>query len=117
MTSIEQLKIIKKEKKLTLQQIADLSGIPKRTVDDIFSGHTLNPRLDTIQAIERALGLAPEWTEEEIAQGVGNHAIVLTDKEKDRLRILADGDNILGEEYVDMYMRALELLILQKDTK
>lgn len=54
---IEYLKKVKKEKKMTLLQIAQISGIPKRTVDDIFSGHTTNPRIDTMEAIERALGL------------------------------------------------------------
>lgn len=65
---IEQLKAEKKRRKMTLQQIADLSGVPKRTVDDIFSGHTQNPRIDTVQAIERALGIQPQWTDEEIAE-------------------------------------------------
>ena len=54
---IEHLKKIKKEKKMKLQEISDLSGIPKRTVDGIFSGKTKNPRIDTMQAIERALGI------------------------------------------------------------
>lgn len=71
MVDIETLKTIKKKKKLTLQEIADRSGIPKRTLEDIFRGYTKNPRLDTLQAIERALGLtqeqepAPIYTEEE----------------------------------------------------
>jgi transcriptional regulator with XRE-family HTH domain len=71
MADIETLKAIKKQKKLTLQEIADASGIPKRTVDDIFSGKTKHPRIDTMQAIERALGITPgqevlpEYTEEE----------------------------------------------------
>ena len=68
---IEYLKQAKKSKKMKLQDISDLSGIPKRTVDDIFSGHTVNPRADTLQAIERALGInnektAPEYTEAEM---------------------------------------------------
>ena len=53
-------KQVKKEKKLTLQDISDLSNIPKRTVDDIFSGKTTNPRTDTAQAIEKALGISEE---------------------------------------------------------
>jgi transcriptional regulator with XRE-family HTH domain len=71
MIDIETLKTIKKQKKMTLQDIADRSGIPKRTLEDIFRGYTRHPRLDTLQAIERALGLtqeqdpAPEYTEEE----------------------------------------------------
>lgn len=58
--NIEQLKAEKKRQKKTLQQIADLSGVPKRTVDDIFSGHTKNPRIDTMRAIEEALGIYQE---------------------------------------------------------
>ena len=64
---IEYLKQVKKEKKMKLQEISDISGIPKRTVDGIFSGKTKNPRIDTMQAIERALGLGktPELTDEQ----------------------------------------------------
>jgi transcriptional regulator with XRE-family HTH domain len=67
---IEGLKLLKKQKKMTLQQISDMSGIPKRTVDDIFSGKTKNPRIDTMQAIERALGLENEKTPtDELSEG------------------------------------------------
>lgn len=69
MVDIETLKAIKKQKKLKLQDIADMSGIPKRTVDGIFSGKTKNPRIDTMQAIEKALGIVqedtPTYTEEQ----------------------------------------------------
>ena len=54
---LELWKKIKKEKKLTLQEISNLSEIPKRTVDVIFAGKTPNPRTDTVQAIEKALGI------------------------------------------------------------
>jgi transcriptional regulator with XRE-family HTH domain len=57
---IELWKRIKKERKLTLKDISDLSNIPKRTVDDIFSGKTTNPRSDTVDAIEKALGISNE---------------------------------------------------------
>lgn len=67
--NIEQLKNEKKKRKMTLQEISDLSGIPKRTVDDIFSGHTKNPRVDTLQAIEKALGIGSNITAEEYAEG------------------------------------------------
>lgn len=55
--NLELWKKIKKEKKLTLNDISILSNIPKRTVDDIFAGVTKNPRTDTVEAIEKALGL------------------------------------------------------------
>lgn len=54
---LELWKKMKKEKKMTLQDISDISNIPKRTVDDIFAGVTKNPRTDTVEAIEKALGL------------------------------------------------------------
>ena len=62
--TIEALKQRKKELKMTLQEISDKSGIPKRTVDDIFRGYTKHPRIDTLQAIERALGISSEPKEE-----------------------------------------------------
>lgn len=67
--NLELWKKIKKEKKLTLSDISILSNIPKRTVDDIFAGVTKNPRTDTVEAIEKALGLnedvLPEISQEE----------------------------------------------------
>ena len=67
---ISNMKARKKELKMTLDEISARSGIPKRTVEDIFRGATKNPRIDTMQAIEQALGLnqAPlQWTEQEKA--------------------------------------------------
>lgn len=84
--NIEILKTAKKRKKLTLQQIADLSGIPKRTVDQIFSGKTTNPRIDTLEAIQEALGLnSPtlEWTDEDRALGVGKYPEFYSEEEKE----------------------------------
>lgn len=63
---IEYLKKVKKEKKMTLDEISEKSGIPKRTLEDIFRGATKNPRVDTLEAIEKALGIEktpPEETE------------------------------------------------------
>lgn len=70
---LETLKKKKKEKRMTLKQISDISGVPKRTVDDIFCGNTKNPRIDTVQAIEHALGLNT-ITEEERAAGAVDSA-------------------------------------------
>ena len=54
---LEKWKRIKKEKKLTFDALAEKSNIPKRTLEDIFSGRTVEPRITTVEAIERALGL------------------------------------------------------------
>ncbi len=55
--NLELWKQRKKELKLTNQKISDISRIPKRTIEDIFSGVTKFPRADTLEAIEKALGL------------------------------------------------------------
>lgn len=114
MSKLETIKAVKKERKLTLQEIADLSGIPKRTVDDIFSGHTKNPRIDTMQAIERALGLAPTFTAEEQAQGAVNAPTVLSDRDLNTLGIINRAEDVLGVDYVDAYLNVLDLAVEQK---
>jgi transcriptional regulator with XRE-family HTH domain len=67
------LKNRKKELKMTLDELSEKSGIPKRTIEDIFRGATKNPRIDTIQAIESALGLTTDETQkspqDELSEG------------------------------------------------
>ena len=66
---IEYLKKIKKQKKMTLDEISEKSGIPKRTIEDIFRGATKHPRIDTMQAIEKALGVYNEKTPSDETEG------------------------------------------------
>ncbi len=56
----ERLKKAKKEKKLTYEQLSQISGVPISTIYDIFRGVTSAPRIDTVQAIEKALGLSAD---------------------------------------------------------
>ena len=98
---IEFLKQIKKEKKMTLQEISDLSGIPKRTVDGIFSGKTKNPRIDTMQAIERALGIENEKTPP------GRE---LTDGEKELFELLTQ----LTEDEIDELSNFVDFIISKR---
>ena len=55
--TILEIKKYMKDNKITYQELADKSGIPLNTLKNIFSGSNKNPRIDTMQAIERALGL------------------------------------------------------------
>lgn len=66
--NIELYKRIKKEKKLTMNDIAEKAGISKRTLEDVFSGRAPHPRIDTVQAIEKALGVSPEPYNNEITE-------------------------------------------------
>lgn len=52
----EIINILKKEKKLTNAQIAEMSGITQSTLDKITSGANTNPKLETLQAICKVLG-------------------------------------------------------------
>ena len=88
---IELWKKIKKEKRLTNQDISDLSGVPKRTVENVFSGSTSFPRADTIQAIEKALGI------------VNKPVVELSPIKKELIEIISQ----LNEENV---IKALEIL-------
>lgn len=71
MTSIQDIKTYMKANNITYQELSDRSQIPLNTLKNLFRGKTQNPRIDTMQAIERALGLtqeqesAPTYTEAE----------------------------------------------------
>ena len=55
--TIEEIKRYMKQKKITYQELSNISEIPLTTLKYIFSGRTESPRIDTMQAIEHALGL------------------------------------------------------------
>ncbi len=98
----------KKDQKLNYEDIARLSGIPITTVKNIFCGYTATPRIDTVEAIERALGLRPrelEWTDEDKALGVGDHPTVLSGDEWDWLELRSEVLRMKGKEYLEMLER------------
>lgn len=53
---IEKLKQMKKISGKTSQQIADETGIPKSTIDKLFSGKTKEPYLQSTRLIVHAMG-------------------------------------------------------------
>lgn len=61
---INYVKQVMKEKKITQLELSKLSGVPFQTVKCIFTGRTLNPRIDTVEAIEKALGISQAPKEE-----------------------------------------------------
>lgn len=64
---IQQWKRRKKELHLTHDQLAEKSGISRRTIAGIFSGDPTyqSPTLNTVEAIERALGLNQPQTKKD----------------------------------------------------
>ena len=101
MLNIELWNKKRKEQKITLDILSEKSGIALSTIKEIFRGKTLTPRIDTVQAIERALGLAPTFTEEERALGLSeNHLIAMSDDDRELFHLFAEAEEKLGKEYV-----------------
>ena len=115
MDRIEKLKTRKKETGITFDELAKKTGISRRAICGLFSGKTENPRIDTVESIERALGLAPTFTEEERALGLSNnHPIALSDNDRELINLFAEAEEKLGKAYVRGVKQMVRLAI---DTK
>ena len=66
---INDIKKHMKANKITYEVLSTNSGIPLNTLKNIFRGKTKNPRIDTMQAIEKALGLQNEKTPPQLSDG------------------------------------------------
>lgn len=55
--NLEYWKEVKKQKKMTIAEIAEKANLPKGSVQNIFAGYVPAPRIDTVEAIEKALGI------------------------------------------------------------
>ena len=86
---IQAIKKYMKEQHITYDELSARSGLSISTIKKIFSGISQYPRIDTMQAIESALGLTSNklpWTEEETVSGVvHNHKESLSDDEVELL--------------------------------
>ena len=58
--TIEEIKKYMKENKITYEDLAERANLSISTIKKIFSGSAKYPRIDTMQAIEKALGLNQE---------------------------------------------------------
>ena len=58
--TILEIKQYLKANKMTYKDLADKCNVPESTLKNLFSGATKNPRIDTMQAIERALEIDEE---------------------------------------------------------
>lgn len=111
--TIEQVKSYLKKNKITYQELSDKSGIPIGTLKNIFSKCAINPRLDTMQSIEKALGLnqpSLEWTEADQAQGIGRYPTYLSEAETEWLELRSEILRIHGEQYLETVITMLKAL-------
>lgn len=113
--NLEKWKEQKKKLHLTFDDLAEKTNISRRQLQYLFQGETENPRIDTVQAIERALGLAPTFTDEERALGLSeNHPIALSDDDRELINLFAEAEEELGKTYVQAIKKMVRLQI---DTK
>lgn len=61
---LDRLNELRRQSEMSLDEIADISGIPKSTVAKITSGHTKSPSLETVRAIVYSMGYTLDDLEE-----------------------------------------------------
>lgn len=103
----------RKELHWTYDDLARESGVSRRTIAGIFGGDPRyeSPTLNTMQAIERALGLS-EWSAEEKALGVDDHEVKLSPEEWEWLELRSQILEVGGQEFLDSLTA-----LLQKSTE
>ena len=94
----------KKELKLTFDSLSKMSNVPKRTLEDIFSGRTPTPRIDTVKAIEKALGIGENNFVKENEQGI-------TDDEKEILNKVRKVLNKHGDQGKNLILNYFDRLL------
>lgn len=110
----EEIKKYLKEKDITYEELAKKTGLSISTIKKLFAGISKYPRVDTMQAIERALGIGGqtlEWTEEDKALGVGNHPVYLSDRERKWMELGSEVLRVKGEAYYEMLEQMIEAVI------
>lgn len=60
--TIDEMKLKKRELGYSNEKVSELSGVPKGTVQKIFSGETKSPRYETVQKLEKVLSQTKEAT-------------------------------------------------------
>lgn len=107
---LSEIKQYLRANKITYEELSAKSQIPIGTLKSIFSGRTPNPRIDTVNAINRALGLS-EWSADEKAEGVGEHAVNLSADEWEWLELRSDIIEVGGQEMLATIIELLRTMI------
>lgn len=97
---ISEIKKVLKSKKITYDQLSIMSGVPKQTIQKIFAGYTKHPRIDTLSAIEQALGIAED-------KNTLTNSVILRE---DELRLIA-AYNSLVPAMQDYVLEIVERLV------
>jgi transcriptional regulator with XRE-family HTH domain len=82
---LDNLKDLKKEKGMSVKQIAEATNLPERTVSRIFSGDTDNPYVDTLHRIVSVLGGSLDSILADTKMVVGDSNLITLQTDIDRL--------------------------------
>lgn len=112
---IQNVKKYMKKNRITYEELAMRSKLSISTIKKIFSGISQYPRIDTIQAIENALGIEHiEFTENEKSLGVGNYGTKLSNEEWDWIETLSELKRVKGDDAVAAVLTMIKALIEDK---
>lgn len=104
----------KKELHLTHDQLAEISGVSRRTIAGIFANDPArcSPTYNTVQAIEKALGIDGGITPEEYAAGARyTKRADITADEEDILDKAKEVTDALGEKGKDLIINFCDMLL------
>lgn len=102
--TVEEIKKYMKDNKITYEELAQKANLSISTVKKIFSGSAKYPRIDTMQAIEKALNLK-EFNYENAIKNIGGYDLL--SREKNIIPLVGQvvaGKPIESPEYIEGYV-------------
>lgn len=100
---LKKLKEMKKQSGKTSKEISEATGIPKSTIDKLFSGQTKEPYLSSVRAIVHYLGYTLDDLEEQPIKNAPAAGNGESDFKKRRLLHNYDQLNELGQDTLVTY--------------
>lgn len=104
MDYIERIKSRKSEKKITNDQLSEMTGIPVSTLSKILAGFTDSPKLSNIVAICDALDCSVDYILSGVPENTNNYTL-----EPDEMRLIEDFRTL------DRHGREMVRLVLDKE--
>lgn len=102
MDYVDRMKERRKQLKMTFDELSEKSGIAKNTIYGVFSRKTQNPRIDTVYALEKALGISRDAKPPNVTY--------LTREQIEWLDLCHQMDELYGEECTEHMLKMIELM-------
>ena len=113
---LDNLKELRKTKGMSIEQIAEATNLPKRTVSRIFSGDTDNPYVDTLHRIVSILGGSLDSILADTKTVVGDTSLITLQEDLDRLKneaMLLQAENSMLKDKVCTLTTENDMLRMQ----